>query len=292
MSGKPAARAGDSHVCPLSDGPKPHVGGPILPPCEPTVLIGGQPAARMFDSAQCASPAPDQIAAGAFPVPIGGKPATRIGDLALHGGSVTSGCPTVLIGLAGVAGNVLMGTAMCRAAGAGRASQSSQQSYNNCGVESSRQIINHSTGANLTENGLLTTAINNGLAEGTPGGALSAASGGTSAIARQAILASNGVPSTIVTTSAESLGLALSRGQGVIASLDAAFLWGPPTPPGSLHAVTVTGVEYDDAGNRTAVVINDTGTGQCGQRVPAGQFDRATSAHPNSQVNVTVSAIW
>jgi uncharacterized Zn-binding protein involved in type VI secretion len=27
----------------------PHVGGPILPPCCPTVLIGGQPAARVGD---------------------------------------------------------------------------------------------------------------------------------------------------------------------------------------------------------------------------------------------------
>ena len=33
IGGKPAWRAGgDTHVCPLSDGPKPHVGGPVLPP--------------------------------------------------------------------------------------------------------------------------------------------------------------------------------------------------------------------------------------------------------------------
>ncbi|KXK21522.1 MAG: hypothetical protein UZ18_ATM001000281, partial [Armatimonadetes bacterium OLB18] len=28
----PAARVTDMHTCPMSDGPKPHVGGPILPP--------------------------------------------------------------------------------------------------------------------------------------------------------------------------------------------------------------------------------------------------------------------
>ena len=43
----PAARVGDMHTCPMSDGPKPHVGGPILPPGAPTVLIGGMPAARV-----------------------------------------------------------------------------------------------------------------------------------------------------------------------------------------------------------------------------------------------------
>lgn len=35
---KPAARVSDSHVCPMVDpGPKPHVGGPVLPPGEPSV---------------------------------------------------------------------------------------------------------------------------------------------------------------------------------------------------------------------------------------------------------------
>jgi hypothetical protein len=34
------------HICPMVTGLVPHVGGPILPPGEPTVLIGGMPAAR------------------------------------------------------------------------------------------------------------------------------------------------------------------------------------------------------------------------------------------------------
>ena len=51
------------HTCPLSDGPKPHVGGPILPPGAPTVLIGGMPAARVGDMATCVGP-PDAIAHG------------------------------------------------------------------------------------------------------------------------------------------------------------------------------------------------------------------------------------
>ncbi|MDI1433205.1 PAAR domain-containing protein [Polyangium sorediatum] len=42
---KPAARLGDLHVCPKDD-PKVHVGGPIIGPGCPTVLLGGSPAAR------------------------------------------------------------------------------------------------------------------------------------------------------------------------------------------------------------------------------------------------------
>jgi uncharacterized Zn-binding protein involved in type VI secretion len=92
-----AARLGDLHTCPVTDGPKPHVGGPILPPCCPTVLIGGQPAARVGDLATCTGP-PDTITLGSVTVLIGGQAAARQGDLTAHGGVVTLGCPTVLIG--------------------------------------------------------------------------------------------------------------------------------------------------------------------------------------------------
>ncbi len=58
------------HTCPMvTPGvpPVPHVGGPILPPGCPTVLIGGMPAARL-------------------------------GDMTAHGGSIVVGLPTVMIG--------------------------------------------------------------------------------------------------------------------------------------------------------------------------------------------------
>lgn len=92
-----AARVSDMHVCPMSDGPKPHVGGPILPSGEPTVLIGGMPAARVGDMATCTGP-PDTIIAGSGSVLIGGMPAARMGDSTAHGGSIIAGCPTVMIG--------------------------------------------------------------------------------------------------------------------------------------------------------------------------------------------------
>jgi uncharacterized Zn-binding protein involved in type VI secretion len=93
----PAARVSDMHVCPMFNGPQPHVGGPILPPGAPTVLIGGLPAARMGDMATCAGP-PDSIVMGSSTVLIGGMPAARMGDMTAHGGSIVLGCMTVIIG--------------------------------------------------------------------------------------------------------------------------------------------------------------------------------------------------
>lgn len=95
--GSPAARITDMHVCPMSTGPVPHVGGPILPAGEPTVLIGGLPAARVGDMAVCVGP-PDSIVAGSGTVLIGGVPAVRMGDSTSHGGTIVLGEPTVLIG--------------------------------------------------------------------------------------------------------------------------------------------------------------------------------------------------
>lgn len=91
----PAARISDMHVCPMADGPVPHVGGPISLGCF-TVLIGGLPAARMGDMCVCVGP-PDTIALGSFTVLIGGQPAARMGDMTAHGGSIVLGCPTVII---------------------------------------------------------------------------------------------------------------------------------------------------------------------------------------------------
>ena len=75
----------------------PHVGGPIMPPGCPTVLIGGQPAARMGDMATCVGP-PDVIAKGSAKVLIGGQPAARMGDTCAHGGTIVMGYPKVMIG--------------------------------------------------------------------------------------------------------------------------------------------------------------------------------------------------
>ena len=96
---KPAARLGDLTA---------H-GGVIVAGC-PTVLIGGQPAARLGDMHTCpmatpgAPPIPHvggPITLGSATVLIGGQPAARMGDMATCVGppdTIAAGCPTVLIG--------------------------------------------------------------------------------------------------------------------------------------------------------------------------------------------------
>jgi uncharacterized Zn-binding protein involved in type VI secretion len=96
----PAARLTDLHVCPMvTPGvpPIPHVGGPVLGPGAPTVLIGGLPAAVLGDEALCVGP-PDVLIVGSTSVLIGGRPAARLGDATAHGGTIELGCFTVLIG--------------------------------------------------------------------------------------------------------------------------------------------------------------------------------------------------
>jgi uncharacterized Zn-binding protein involved in type VI secretion len=96
----PAARVGDMHVCPMvtpAVPPIPHVGGPVLPPGSPQVLIGFMPAARVGDMCVCVGP-PDVIAMGSTTVIIGFMPAARVGDMTAHGGTIVVGCPQVLIG--------------------------------------------------------------------------------------------------------------------------------------------------------------------------------------------------
>lgn len=95
-----AARITDMHTCPMLTPalpPIPHVGGPIIGPGAPTVLIGKMPAAVLGDSCLCVGP-PDSIIKGSSTVFICGKPAARLGDTTAHGGSIVLGCPTVLIG--------------------------------------------------------------------------------------------------------------------------------------------------------------------------------------------------
>ena len=94
----PAARLGDMHLCPQFSGVVPHVGGPVMPKCEPTVLTGYQPQARVGDMCTCAAGPPDPIVTGANFVLVGGMPAARmLVDSTAHGGRIIKGKFTVLI---------------------------------------------------------------------------------------------------------------------------------------------------------------------------------------------------
>jgi uncharacterized Zn-binding protein involved in type VI secretion len=87
------------HVCPMvtpGTPPVPHVGGPVMPPGAPTVMIAKMPAATVGDMCMCTGP-PDSIVKGSMKVMIKGKPAARVGDVTTHGGSITVGAPTVMI---------------------------------------------------------------------------------------------------------------------------------------------------------------------------------------------------
>jgi uncharacterized Zn-binding protein involved in type VI secretion len=342
MSGKPAARVGDAILCLLPQAlpvipPLPHTpppGLPIMAPGGATVLIGGKPAARISDFSVCLAPLPipNPIIRGAFPVPIMNMPAARVTDSGTHPFSVIMppGCPTVWIGLSGTTGNPRLGNQACQSMAAGRnppagstdpsgnqlASNTAGQSYSNCGIESSRQLVQQALGTNPGQEAMLSTAITNGNAiqpaVGSPGtgGPVTAQnqawhSGGANSLQIADILTNNGVPSTPMAPASGGLQLsqletALSQGRGVIVGGDVSGLpgWGGQTGD---HGVTVTGYEYDDAGNITHVIYNDTGIGVCNQRATAVQFQNfltigannaiATGFTPNGAV-VTNNSIW
>jgi uncharacterized Zn-binding protein involved in type VI secretion len=95
--GKPTAQIGNEHTCPAYSGDTPHRGGPILPCGNTSVLVASKPSACQGDQAQCNGPL-DVIQGGSSSVLIGGKPAARQGDQTVHGGVITQGEPSVLIG--------------------------------------------------------------------------------------------------------------------------------------------------------------------------------------------------
>ena len=95
-----ALRVTDMHTCTMQTPgtpPIPHVGGPVLGPGVPTVLIGNMPAAVVGDMCLCVGP-PDSIVKGSSTVMIGNKPAARAGDKTAHNGKLLSARPTVQIG--------------------------------------------------------------------------------------------------------------------------------------------------------------------------------------------------
>jgi uncharacterized Zn-binding protein involved in type VI secretion len=306
MSGQPAARLTDNIACAVPQSTPaalPHApppGSPIVGVGAPNVIIGGMPAARVGDHSICLSPMPlpNPIMRGAFPVSIAGLPAARLTDQATHPGSIIAGpcCPTVLIGLAGTTGNPAAGEQTCLNMAQGRnptpgstdlngnplQPNTPGQSYNNCGIESSRQLINRK-GGNMSQEGLYLLAAFLKLADfpliGTmTGGRLVTAQnqaffgGGTNVFGIQAMLAQFGIDSTVSSSvSLSGFELALSQGRAWIATGDVVGLPGWGTATGG-HAVLVTGFVYDDAGELTDVIYNDTGIGVCRQQATAAQF--------------------
>lgn len=103
----PVATIGSIHVCPMCSGSTPHVGGPITGPGSPNILVNNKPAALMGDMCTCVGP-PDVIVQGAPNVFFNGVPVVCQGDLTAHGGVITVGEPTVIIGSATVMPSITM----------------------------------------------------------------------------------------------------------------------------------------------------------------------------------------
>jgi uncharacterized Zn-binding protein involved in type VI secretion len=286
----PAARVTDIHLC-TDPTPKPHVGGPINPPCAAQVLVNGLAQARTTDQCTCTPPAPPNfIVTGSRWVWVEGQLAARMTDKTMHPppGMILMGSPDVLIGgptAGAILGGRASGNAACLAAVSGRTSGSQQQTYENCGVESSRLIINKATGSNISEDQLLDQSMANGDASNKRN---RADSGGTTPSDRQNILANNGVPSSLQDQSMDNIMQAVAEKKGVITSHDAGTLWGTSDTGG--HAINVIGVQYDENGNPINVITNDTGAGVCNNVVPINQYQG--SLRSGVKMNVTNNPIY
>jgi uncharacterized Zn-binding protein involved in type VI secretion len=244
----PAARVTDNHVCPAVDpiSGAPHTGGPLLPPGSLNVVSDGLGIARVTDRLTCAVPVPDFVVTGSATVLINNLPAARMTDKTMHGGpasAIVSGSLFVSIGgptVGAILGNLPAAAQQFDAAATGRVGGSPQQSYQNCGVESMRQLINQANHSSVTEDEALDDALRSGLASRE---ATREDSGGTNPADRESFLAASGVRSTRVPATMAQIQQAVAEGRGVITSHDVAELWGPPNAGG--HAIVVTGVEYD-----------------------------------------------
>jgi uncharacterized protein involved in type VI secretion and phage assembly/uncharacterized Zn-binding protein involved in type VI secretion len=86
---------GSAHTCPEHNSDdSPHQGGPVTSGSS-NVFINDIPVARVGDVASCHGPS-DTITAGNASILINGQPAAIVGSPTAHGGTVTSGVPTVI----------------------------------------------------------------------------------------------------------------------------------------------------------------------------------------------------
>jgi len=209
-------------------------------------------------------------------------------------GSIASGCDSVRIGKprGKIIGDVTAGQKMCRAAANGRTWGSLQQSYSNCAVESARQIINQARNKNISEDELLRFALSRGYADRASvvvrrNAPLGDGDGGAALNTKIVpLLRSYGVSATVQNSNWDNMARALVSGKGVIAQADAYYLWQGVVPDSQLqqmgkkawHAVVVTGIEYDDGGNVTNIIINDS-AGQCSRKVPLNQWNKAIQSY-------------
>lgn len=242
----------------------------------------------MGDLLQCNGP-PDVVSGGVPNVLIGTKAAARMTDSCAHGGIISIGCPTVLIGSGGWGPAKLRRQQIADALATGVFP--GQQHFGNCGVQSTAQLIYLATGKHPSEVEILKKAIHDGLAE-TGRAGHPEEWGGTTTVDRQKILLEYGVKSDIVKTTRQALSQALRDGKPVIVSADAGLLWSDTRFLGSGHAVVVTGGSFDDTGKLQTVTVNDTGLGQR-HVMNADDFFRSTDNYgPGSEMNFPSTTLF
>jgi|GEM_PF-2689770 len=154
------------------------------------------------------------------------------------------------------------------------------QTGNACGLQSCQQIIRAAKGRNLSQGEMEQIGINRGVYDPASG------MGGARGIAD--VLNSQGIRARPQANTPQAIRQALADGKGVVSIHNAGPLWNTGQP-GS-HAVVTTGVVRNSSGRVTHYVINDTGTGQAGRLVPAGQYE--TSLNPGHQAVITDNPIW
>jgi uncharacterized Zn-binding protein involved in type VI secretion len=293
-----AARVRDMHSCPKVRVIIPHLGGPILPPCDPTTLVNGRAQARATDNADCIGPN-DLIVTGSDWVRYQGLPAARVGSKTMHGGKVLPPCsPDVFIG--GPEVGVLVGdpheaAGECWDMAKGRADNSVTQSYSNCGVESARMIVNHATDASVTEDAMFDLATSKGWAKSVVDPATKKMdrfkSGGTPDKGRQSILGAYGVSSTSMSQNMASIEQAVAEGKGIISIHKVGVLW--KTTQEGTHAVNTTGIRYGPDGKPQSVYVADTsGNGRqgCLTELPVDRYEKSLSSY--WKMNVTDGPVW
>jgi uncharacterized Zn-binding protein involved in type VI secretion len=300
-----AARNDEPHFCPA------HGESPLFTLSDGHVRTNSRAQARGSDRAECKGP-PDFIVTGSGTVAINSRPAARQADKTMHQGMIIIGSGNVFIGgpTVGVTlGNPGAGKNACAAAAAGRApppgtkyppghpregqqiaGHTTQQSYNNCGIESSRIIINQATGKKLSEDELYDWAVDHNDSDASKKLRKRYHGGGVYDWQMQDILKQHGVEATQERQTMDTLAQAVAEGKGVITSHRADILWDRKDQQGA-HAIGITGMVYGPDGQLVGVITLDTGLGDCAAAIPADRFKRSLLDWPSHAV-ITKKPIW
>jgi hypothetical protein len=127
-----------------------------------------------------------------------------------------------------------------------------------CGLVSCVNVL-RMAGKKATEQEIVTYASRSGLC--SKGDTCAGNNGGTHCYQIQAVLSHYGVSSELRPCTINNIAIAVSEGRGVIALIDAGKLWNNPDFNCGLHAITITSVKKDFAGNILGFYVCDSGTG-------------------------------